>query len=408
MISQIKVPLVCGIILAFGGISIGLTLSYSSPTIDSFTKLFDFSSFDKNCFICISSFVGCIAAILASFGVKKIGKKIIIMISGFVGGLTFLILGFTRAKWLAFLARSLNGATLGLYSATVPAFLSEIAPPGKSGFYGFLNQCGICLGFCLATVFGMFDDYKLCSYLCSIPSFIIMIGIIWVPEKMYVKSKSSSFLKIFKYKKEVIIAVITMFFLQFSGINAILGNLQSIISKTNISLESKYVALIANIVQIIATIIATFLIDYFGYKKCWIFSTLGQLVSFLLLFFHQEYNLTYIVFMIGLYLEQFTYGVGTGPIPFSFTAEIMKPSVRDYCCSFSTATSWFFAGLVCIVWPTLESCMKNYSYVFFAVISFLAAVFGYFKIDKVDTDDSSSESDPMSRRLSKRNDEDEL
>ena len=404
-IPQIRIPIVCGIILLFGGFSIGLTLSYSSPTIDALTAKFNFSSFEKNCFICISSFVGFIAAIVAAVVIKYTGKKLINIISGFIGGMTFLILGFANAKWLVFFARALNGATLGLYSAGCPSFLAEIAPEGKSGFYGFLNQCGICFGFLFATVFGLFDDYQLCSYLCSIPSFIIMIGIIFVPEKKQVGGKSSKFTKLFKYKSELLIAMITLFFLQFSGINAILGNLQSIIEKTNIKIKSKYVALIANAVQIVATIIATFLIDFFGYTVCWVFSTIGQMIAFLLLFFHQEYDLPSGVFMLGLFLEQFTYGVGTGPIPFAFAAEIMKPSIRAAGCSLSIAVSWFFAGLVCIVWPTLQSAMKNYSYIFFGVISLLAAIFGFFKVRKVNVDDSSSSSDQMSRRLSKRGDE---
>lgn len=369
----------------------GLTLAYSSPTIDDIQKKFGLSSTLRTTFICISLAAGCVSGLIANAALKRWGKRSLGLVAGLIGGVSFVGLGAAGAKWLLFLMRVLNGASIGFFAAVCPPFLTEVAPPGQTGLYGFLTQIGCALGFCLATVFGFVENYRLCSYLCSIPSFLLALGILFVPEQGKAPEQKAKFTKLFKYKKELLIAIITMLLQQFSGINAILGNLQPIISKTRIGMKPKYVALIANVTQIAATVISMFLIDSLGYMICWVTSTIGQMLAFIFMFIDQDYERTGKLFMAGLIIEQFSYGVGTGPIPFSFASEIFVPDVREYGCSISTASTWLLAAVVCLLWPVLEDAMNHYYHLFFAAISLLAAVFGFFFIKKISYDEIDNE-----------------
>ncbi|KAH0790735.1 major facilitator superfamily transporter [Histomonas meleagridis] len=409
-VPEINIPIISGIILMMGGFAMGLTLAYSSPTLDEIQTQFKLSSMGRSMFVACSPLAGFVGSPLISILViNRYGKNVAGVIAGFIGAFAYIGMGLSQVTWLLFLMRVLTGmSNLGFYSAICPVYLAEIAPEGKSGFYGFLNQVGLCLGFLFSTIFGFFAKRSLLAYICSIPSFIFMIGIIFIPSKDNQAKIKTKFSLIFKYKKKLVIAFFCMFFLQFSGLNAILGNLQPIIESSKVGMESKYVALIANIVQVIATFVATFLIDKLGYRLCWIVSTIGQFIAFLLLFFQQQFTLAGAMFMVGLFLEQFAYGIGTGPIPFSYVSQIFNSEVRSIASSLATACSWLLSAIVCFLWPVLEDAMNNYSYIFFAVLLLASAIFGFFAIVNTKKDDeSSSSSESITRRLSKRTEDDD-
>ena len=396
-----------------GGISTGLTLAYPSPTSAEITDKFHLSSIQNTMFNVCGYIAAVFGGVLINLILPKIGKNYCLLISTFISFGSFLGIAFANSLWLIFLMRSINGMTLGFFSTICPVYLREIAPPEKVNSYGFFNQIGLSIGFLFPSIFGFFANYSFTALLCMIPSVILFCGCLFIPSANIESPVKVSPLKVFSYPKECITAFLLMFFLQFSGINALLSNLETIIHNSNIDMNTSLIAVIANLVQIGSTIISAFIVDRLGYKICWSISTSGQAVAFLLLCIQQKLNLPGPLFMVGLFLEQLTYGVGTGPVPFALTSQLFHVEISPSAMAIATGLSWGLSAVICFLWPVMEDGMGlGYAFLFFCVISILAFVFGIFMIpskNKSDSEDSSSTSEEsMTRRLSKPRKESEL
>ncbi|OHT03359.1 major facilitator superfamily transporter [Tritrichomonas foetus] len=410
-IPKISIPIISGLLLMMGGISTGLTLAYPSPASSDLIAKFDLSSIQNTMFNVSGLLAALAGAVVINIIIPIIGKNSALLLTAFINFGSFLGIGLSNSMWLIFFMRCLNGMTLGCFSTICPVYLCEIAPEEKINSYGFLNQIGLSIGFLLPSLFGFFSDYSQNALLCMIPSVILFLGCIFIPSIKQQEAVKVSPLNVFKFPKEFIIAVLLMFFLQFSGINALLSNLETIITNSKIDMNTSLVAVIANIVQICSTIFASFLVDRFGNKICWIVSTAGQAIAFILLCLQQKLNLPGPVFLVGLFLEQLTYGIGTGPIPFSLTSQLFPVEVKPSAMGICTGISWAFSAIICFLWPVMEDGMGlGYSFLFFACVSLLAVLFGVFLIQSKPCKDvdTSSSVESIERRLSKQPDEAEL
>lgn len=63
-----------------------------------------------------------------------------------------------------------------------------------------------------------------------------------------------------------------MVFQQYCGINALLGNLNDIMSKSSINIDPVLQSAIANMAQLVSSLISSFMMDVIGMKKMWVIS----------------------------------------------------------------------------------------------------------------------------------------
>ena len=404
---KINIPIINGIIIAMGGVDMGLALAYTGPTLTSISQHFKLSKIEETMFNVSGFLAAMIGAIIVNFFVSKYGKR----------NCSFVVSIFTVLSWIGlsqsfnapmvFIFRCFTGATIGLYSTISPVFIIDVAPPNKKGFFGFMNQLGLALGFLLVNIFGAIVNWSYLALICAAPAFIQLCGILFVPEPV-TKLLKTSFTQVFKYPKQIIIALFLMFFLQFSGVNAVLSNLSIIITNANLSVSTSLVSILATVAQLLATLVSSLLVDKLGQRLCWSLSSIGQMIAFILLYAHQFFKLPSAVFMIGLFMEQLTYGIGTGPVPFTKTADLFKIEVRSSAMAIATAFQWLVGGIVCYLWPTLQDLMGiAWSFFFFAVISLISLIFGIIVLvpqtnagygETENSDDQ--ETEEISRRLS--------
>ena len=346
-IPQIKTPLISGLILLVGGISVGMTLDYTSPTYSQLQEEFSLSELYMTIFNISSLLAAFCGGLIMHFLVDFLGNRNCFIISGLIAGLSYLLLGISTHTWSLYLFRTVTGFTIGFFSTIVPVYLSEIAPEGATSLYGFFIQIGISFGFLIPTVVNVFTKWRQLTFICSAPGLICFLFGPFLPVKKpaydTTKTVHASFCTVFKYSRELVISFFLMFFLQFSGINALLSNLNNIITSAKISMSTNLIATLANIVQIISTIIASNIVDRLGSKICWLASSFGQFIAFILLFLQQLLKLPAIVFIIGLLLEQLSYGIGTGPIPFAYTASLFKVEVQSSAMACTSGYSWILS-----------------------------------------------------------------
>lgn len=365
-----------------GSASMGLTLSFASPTIDEISDEFSFTDIESVLFNVCGPICAIFGAIFINLFIPMIGRRMAALASGIVAFVGYIVLGSVNTLWLVFLFRCIVGMTVGLFSTTCPTLICELAPLEKRGLYGYINQLLSAIGFMLPTIFGFGKDWRLNSYLCSIPSGLLILFILFVPEPES-SSVSDPFFHVFKYPMELIVSCILMFFLQFSGVQAIISNLQPIIKETNLGVDSSIIATVANFAQVLTTAIASVVVDKWGRRLCWLISAIGQFVAFILLMIYSLTKTHYALFLVGLFAEQLFYGIGTGPIPFLRAAELFNDQVRASAMAFNTAVNWLITAIVVFIWPFMKNGMGlSYSYLFYALIQVLSIIFGVYAFPK--------------------------
>lgn len=405
---KITNPLVCGIIVAFGGVDMGFGLAYTGPTLTNIQNDLGYSKFEGTMFNVSGFLAATVGAIVINWFLPKFGKVLSCFGASIYALISWVLLAFASHKASGFIFRIMTGSTIGLYSTISPTLICDVAPADKKGFYGFMNQLGLALGFLVVNIFGGIVRWNYLALICAIPALVQTVGILFVPEPNVTMVKTS-FSRVCQFPKQLIIALLLMFFLQFSGVNAVLSNLSTVIETANMDLSTTLVSIIATLAQVIATLVSAFVVDKLGQKICWTISSAGQMIAFLLLWAFQYFSLPAIVFLVGLFMEQLTYGIGTGPVPFTKTAELFRVEVRPTAMAIATAFQWIVGALVCYLWPTLQDAMGvAWSFFCFAVVSAVSIIFGLLVLSpstNSDYGDSSDEAnnddtEEISRRMS--------
>lgn len=106
-----------------------------------------------------------------------------------------------------------------------------------------------------------------------------------------------------------------MVFQQFCGINALLGNLNDIMSKSSINIDPGFQSAIENIAQLMSSLIASFMMDVIGRKKMWVISNVGMIIGFVLYIAFAYMNSYCYLLAAVMFWLMITFSLGFGPIP---------------------------------------------------------------------------------------------
>ena len=155
-------------------------------------------------------------------------------------------------------------------------------------------------------------------------------------------------------KKPLVIAIMLMFGQQFSGINAVIYFSVSIFEACHTSLDSFVENIILSSVLVVATGIATVIMDKLGRRILLVTSALVMIVALygLGLYFYILKNHSLLaakisflpLFSVGTFV--FFFSVGFGPIPWLMMSELFSPEAKGISTSISSATNWFLAFVV--------------------------------------------------------------
>lgn len=142
-----------------------------------------------------------------------------------------------------------------------------------------------------------------------------------------------------------------MFFQQFSGINAVMFYTVSIFQSAGYK-NSELATVVIGVVQVIATLVACFLMDKMGRKKLLIIagSTMALTCTTFGYYYYRMSSGTHaniswlaitslIIYIIG-------FSLGWGPIPMLVMSEIFPAPARGAASGIATFTNWFCAFLI--------------------------------------------------------------
>lgn len=321
------------------------------------------------------------------------------------------------------IGRLLSGFGIGISSAIVPLYISEISPTEIRGTLGSINQLFICIGILAALVAGLPLArnplwWRGMFGIAVIPSVLLALGMAFSPEsprwlvqqrkipqaeqaiiKLYGKSRvteliadlsassqgseeqDAGWFDLFsrRYFKVVSVGAALFLFQQLAGINAVVYYSTSVFRSAGVTSDVAASALVGA-ANVVGTMIASSLMDKKGRKSLLITSFSGMAASMLLL----SLSFTWKVLapfsgplaVIGTVLYVLSFSLGAGPVPALLLPEIFASRIRAKAVALSLCMHWitnFFIGLCFLSVVTQFGISKVY--LGFATICILAVMY---------------------------------
>ncbi|XP_042499773.1 plastidic glucose transporter 4 isoform X2 [Macadamia integrifolia] len=319
--------------------------------------------------------------------------------------------------------RLLAGLGIGISSAIVPLYISEISPTEIRGALGSVNQLFICIGILAALVAGLplAGDplwWRTMFGIAVVPSVLLALGAAFSPESprwLFQQGKFSQaetaiktlygrervvevmhdlrasaqgsteqeagWFDLFssRYWKVVSVGVALFFFQQFAGINAVVYYSTSVFRTAGITSDVAASAL-AGAANVLGTAIASSLMDRQGRKSLLITSFSGMATSMLLLSLSFTWKAlapySGPLAVIGTVLYVLSFSLGAGPVPALLLPEIFASRIRAKAVALSLGMHWvsnFVIGLYFLSMVTKYGISTVY--LGFAAVCLLAVLY---------------------------------
>ena len=411
---SIRNVLLCTFCACFGALNVGLTLGYSSPAIPSMIshgvlKVEDASFFGS--LVALGAFCGCI---IGGWIVEKLGRKQAIIISSvpFIIGYGSLLTA--NSVLYLYIGRVLTGIGCGIVTVCVPIYIAEIASKSRRGLLGSCMQLFIVIGILISYFLGLQYEWRELAYAVLLPCVVSAVAGFWLPEtprwllsknrKLQARQALSfvrgehvdvqeelrdicdvldmqeemtwcEFIHRNELRKPLFVSIVTMFFQQMTGINAVLFYTIDIFKASPaFSKLSHICTVIVGVVQVCATLVSCMVMDNFGRKK---FLMVGGVIMSITLFcFGLYYRLEDMEFVgisalvpiacLNLYIVGFS--IGWGPIPMLVMSEIFPTRCRGIAAMICMCFNWFMAFVVTREFITLQDLLgKQHVFYLFSV-----------------------------------------
>ncbi|KAL9148264.1 hypothetical protein ABFS82_12G030700 [Erythranthe guttata] len=293
------------------------------------------------------------------------------------------------------IGRLLSGIGIGISSAIVPLYISEISPTEIRGTLGSANQLFICIGILAALVAGLPLAgnplwWRTMFAVAVIPSVLLALGMAFSPEsprwlyqqgkiseaevsvkRLYGKERVAEFMSdldsagqgssepeagwfdLFssRYRKVVSVGAALFLFQQFAGINAVVYYSTSVFRSAGVTSDVAASALVGA-ANVFGTTIASSLMDKKGRKSLLLISFAGMAASMMLL--SLTFNWTPLapysgtLAVLGTVLYVLSFSLGAGPVPALLLSEIFASRIRAKAVALSLGMHWisnFVIGL---------------------------------------------------------------
>ncbi|GFP97424.1 plastidic glucose transporter 4 [Phtheirospermum japonicum] len=293
------------------------------------------------------------------------------------------------------IGRLLAGIGIGISSAIVPLYISEISPTEIRGTLGSVNQLFICIGILAALVAGLPLAgnplwWRTMFGIAVIPSVLLALGMAFSPEsprwlyqqgrtsdaelsikRLYGKERvaevmsdldaaaqgssepEAGWFDLFssRYWKVVSVGAALFLFQQLAGINAVVYYSTSVFRSAGITSDVAASALVGA-ANVFGTTVASSLMDKQGRKSLLVTSFLGMAASMMLLSLSftwevlAQYSGTLAV--LGTVLYVLSFSLGAGPVPALLLPEIFASRIRAKAVALSLGMHWisnFVIGL---------------------------------------------------------------
>ncbi|PIA63617.1 hypothetical protein AQUCO_00201156v1 [Aquilegia coerulea] len=285
------------------------------------------------------------------------------------------------------IGRLLAGIGIGISSALVPLYISEISPTEIRGALGSVNQLFICIGILAALVAGLPLAgnplwWRTMFGVAVVPSILLALGMAFAPESprwLFQQGRTSEaetaiktlwgkervaevmhelragsqgstepeagWLDLFssRYWKVVSVGAALFLFQQLAGINAVVYYSTSVFRSAGIASDVAASALVGAS-NVFGTTVASSLMDKQGRKSLLMISFSGMAASMLLLSLSFTWKVlapySGTLAVLGTVLYVLSFSLGAGPVPALLLSEIFPSRIRAKAVALSLGMHW--------------------------------------------------------------------
>ncbi|KAF8785553.1 facilitated trehalose transporter Tret1-2 homolog [Argiope bruennichi] len=410
-IKNIRKMFVAALIVLLFAINMGITATYSATATTDMEKPSSPIHPDGDQVTWIGSLMAIGALIGGTAGgylTNSLGRKgtLVLNTAPFVIG--WLCVAYAKTIGMIYAGRVITGFCSGIVSVATPMYLVEISTPEVRGLLGASFQLFVVIGVLIVSILGSQQSWQYLAISGASASLIAAFLMIPMPEspkwlmgqkrrgeaknaiiflqgkshdaedecvKMEdeIQSQPKGNVQLSEFKsptlyKPFILSIALMFFQQFSGVNAILFYTANIFKSAGSSVNPITATIYVNIIQVIATLISSILMDKAGRKALLLFSGICMAVSFIVLggFDLARTNNPAVADKYGwlplVCLMSFiaAFSLGFGPTPWLMVAEMTPIRFRGIVSGIATALNWTFAFIVTKTFKMEEASMHGY------------------------------------------------
>ncbi|PTH02744.1 sugar porter family MFS transporter [Staphylococcus chromogenes] len=351
---------------------------------------------------------------------EKLGRRRLVFIISIIFIVGTLVLALAPTVEIVVLGRFIIGLAVGGSTAIVPVYLSELAPTDARGSLSSLNQLMITIGilssYLVNYALSPFEAWRWMLGLAVIPSFILMIGVIFMPESprwllekrgekaardvmkltypdheidieianmKKISSISESTWDVLKspwLRTTIIIGSVFALLQQLIGINAIIHYAPTIFHKAGLGDSASILSTVGiGVVNVLVTIVAILIIDKIDRKKLLMMGNLGMVFSLLamsLLIWLLGVDASVWIIIVCLALFIVFFGLSWGPVLWVMLPELFPMRARGAATGIAALVLSIGSLLVAYLFPIISSVLNvQQVFLIFAVIGIIAFFF---------------------------------
>ena len=394
------------LVAALGGLLFGFDTAVISGTTETLQSLWSLSNASLG-FTVASALIGTIiGSILVGWPTDRFGRRNMLMVLGLLYFVSAVGSAFAW-NWASFLIfRFIGGLGVGGASVVSPMYIAEISPAKSRGRLVALAQFNIVFGILLAFLSNYIIttlnlgalEWRWMFGVEAVPAalfFILLFSNPFSPRWLASKNRNDEALAVLKnivpdpkiakaelaairesldmehhrfnepfytkmYIKPIMLAVLIAFFNQASGINAILYYAPKIFIMAGAAAESAMLqSVIIGLTNLIFTMLALAVIDFFGRKKLMLIGSIGYIISLgtaSWAFFKFGNDFTAAggtVILTALIVFIASHAFGQGAVIWVFISEVFPNRVRARGQALGSFTHWVFAALISQTFPMI-------------------------------------------------------
>lgn len=419
------------IVAALGGLLFGYDTAVISGTIDDVVAQFQLDVMQQGWYVGCALIGSICGVAMAGIMSDRLGRRPTMFISAALFTLSGICCAIAPTFHFLVAARIIGGLGIGIISVVAPVYISEISITRYRGQLVSLYQLAVTIGFLAAYVVNYlllnfshtshFDNIWLQLIFVSevwrgmlgmegLPALFFLIILFIIPESprwLITQNKDSKainiFGKIYTHKedvekqvadtkstiagetksewkqllqpgilKAVILGVCIAILGQFMGVNAVLYYGPSIFKDAGMS-NPLFCQVLVGIVNMLTTVLATFIIDRVGRHKLIYYGVSGMIFCLIMIAvyfsFHESWNLGVWFMLTFFLLYVFCCAVSISAVVFVLLSEMYPNRVRGLAMSIAGFALWIGTYLIGQLTPwMLENLRPTGTFILFAVM----------------------------------------
>ncbi|XP_055538397.1 facilitated trehalose transporter Tret1-like [Wyeomyia smithii] len=363
--------------------------------------------------------------------IDNYGRKLTLLLSVIPLSIGWIMIALAEHVHVIYMARFLHGISYGTAYSAAPIYLGEISSTAIRGSTGVLVTVMAKLAFLIQYSIGPFVEIKSLAWISLSFPVIFMMLFYWMPESpYYLLSKNNdtealaslcwlrrreehseeigreysaiktvveknqhiktSVRELFakSNRKCLIIVLLMSCGMQFTGINALLGYSQTIFSKLHMGFQATELSIILAVLQLLAVIVPTFVIDKAGRRPLLLISCGGSFSGLVIISVYFtldafDYSVQYLGWVPFLATMTFiiAFAIGLATVPFAILGEIFPKHIKAQAnAMFAIVTSVAVFTVVKLFQVVSDGVGTYVSFWAFSICTAVTAVLIYFII----------------------------